>query len=126
MILQALVNANDEIIHYSKHCVFGNFEDEDKWMFYSNTRDDLPVPELYALDNDFHVVDFDDSDLPEDYTFGKYKLLTDGTFVLNPDYHEPEPSPEEKIAALQEEIDELKELIELQSEALDYIIMNNM
>lgn len=111
MIYQALVNSNDEIVHYSKHCVFGNFEGEDKWMFYSNTRDESPIPELYAIDNGFHVVDFDDSDLPEDYTFGKYKLLTDGTFVSNPDWQPPEEPVEARLNRLEEAMAELAEMM---------------
>lgn len=119
------VTSNGVIASIADDFVFGESDEVgvDKWH---EVRNGEQVPYLYYL-GDFASASVDENTLPEDFltSTGKY-LYLNGEIVPNPDWHEPEPSPEEQISTLQEEIDELKELIELQSEALDFIIMNNM
>ena len=92
--LTALVNSDQIIIHYSKYCIFGTFENEEKWMFYSIERENKPVPEMYAIDYGFHTVEFNEEDIPHDYQPGKYKLNDNGEFILNPDWDPPIPVPD--------------------------------
>lgn len=113
------------IVSVADDFVFGESDEVgvDKWH---EVRNGEQVPHLYYL-GDFASAAIDENDLPEDfYTYrGKY-LFINGEIVPNPDWHEPEPPIEDQVAALQSEIEELMEIIEIQSEALDYIIMNNM
>ncbi len=119
------VSSNGIIVSIADDFVFGESDEVgvDKWH---EVRNGQQVPHLYYL-GDFASATIDENDLPEDfYTYGGKYLFINGEIVSNPNWHEPEPTTEEKVAALQSEIEELMELMELQSEALDYLIMNNM
>lgn len=119
------VTSNGIIVNVADDFVFGESDEVgvDKWH---EVRNGQQVPHLYYL-GDFDSASVDENTLPEDFltSTGKY-LYLNGEIVANPNWHEPEPSVEETVSALQEEIEGLRELIELQSEALDYLIMNNM
>ena len=103
---------------------YGIFDEPDveKWAVYN--EDDV-FQNVFYLGRDLISSDISAENIPEDWESGRY-LFVNGEFVLNPDWHEPEPPVEEKVAALQEKIEELMGIIEIQSEALDYLIMNNM
>lgn len=62
---------------------------------------------------------------PEDYVYGKY-LYIDGAFVENPEWVEPEPTAEERIAELEAQNAEMLEYQLLQDEMIltnDYNIL---
>ena len=106
--------------------ILGTFEGEYKYALYDGNGRLI----CYALPTGASVIEYDE--LPNDYADFKY-LYVNGEFVLNPEWHEPEPPIEEKVYALQVEVEELKALvesqaqfIEAQSEMIDFIIMNNM
>ena len=126
------VKSNGIIASVADDFVFGESDEVgvDKWH---EVRNGEQVPHLYYL-GDFASAAISEGELPEDfYTYGDKYLYVDRRIVPNPDWHEPEPTTEEKVSDLQTEIEELKalveaqsELIEIQSEALDFLIMNNM
>ena len=127
--MQTIYNNNDYRILQVAHEFRYDFFDEPgvkKYAGFDENGNFLGV--YYIGDSCFSRGDVV-GNIPEDvYEMpGKY-LFDEGRIVPNPDWQEyvPEPSPEEKVAALQEEIEELMGIIEIQSEALDYLIMNNM
>lgn len=123
--MQILYNKIDgAIMVIAPRLAYGIFDEPnvEKWAMYDEENN---IQNVFYLGHDLTSSGISVEDIPEDWGSGKY-LFINGEIVPNPNWHEPEPSPEEQISTLQEEIDELKELIELQSEALDFIIMNNM
>ena len=85
----------------------------EKWGMY----DEEGNPILYAIDNNYSVVEFDPADKPEDYEEYKYFFI-DGEFVLNPDWTPAPPSPEEQLSQLQEDIVIVAQSAEDSEEAL--------
>lgn len=67
----------------------------EKWGMYN---EDGEVT-LYAIDNNYTVVEFDPADKPEDYAEGKYYFIN-GQFVPNPDWVEPPLPIEEQVQYL--------------------------
>ena len=77
---------------------------------------------LYAIDNDFTLVEFDASIIPEDYDYGKYFFI-DGAFVENPDWVPPLPPIEEQVKELAEDIATVDENTAQVAADLDFIAM---
>ena len=95
------------------------FEPEiDKWGMYD--EDDKIL--VYAIDNDFSVVEFDSSIIPEDYVQGKYFFI-DGEFVENPDYIPPLPPIDEQVKLLGEGMVEMGDNVAQVAADLDFIAM---
>lgn len=118
--MKILVTRNGIIKGSASGFLFGAWEERDikdgvtvhKWKSM-NDEGNLTG---YVLDDDalaiygmaepsFQV--FDIEAFPDDYVSGKY-LFVGGAFVKNPDYVPPEPTPEEKIAALEAKNAELE------------------
>ena len=78
--------------------------------------------QLYAIDNEFEVVEFDPATKPEDYVEGKYFYI-DGEFVLNPDWVPPLPPIEDQVKGLAEDIATVDENSAQIAANLDYIAM---
>lgn len=127
--MQAIYNKDDCVILQVAHEFRYGIYDEPGVEKYAGYDENGNFLGIYFLGGTCFEPGTIEGNIPEDIVEKQGKYIYDnGQVVPNPDWHEyiPEPSPEEKIATLQEEIDELKELMELQSEALDYLIMNNM
>ena len=99
MKIKALRDQNNFLIFEAPEIRFGKLDeyepDQDKWGLYDENGNIM----LYAIDNDFEVVEFDPADKPEDYVSGKYFFI-DGEFVLNPDWQEPPLPIEEQVQYL--------------------------
>ena len=115
---------NGNIMAIAHRFSYGIFDEPhvEKWAMYDEENN---IQNVFYLGRNLVSSDINEENIPEDWGSGKY-LFVNGEIVPNPNWHEPEPPIEDKVAALQEEIEELMELVELQSEALDYLIMNNM
>lgn len=123
--MKILVASNGYVIAHAAGFLFGAWEEKDiidgvvahKWKAMDDERNILGFyidSNKLALDgNDepaFQV--FEVEAFPDDYVSGKY-LFIDDEFVENPDYVEPEPTPEEKIAVQEAKIAELEEVVTL-------------
>ena len=62
------------------------------------------------------------AELPEGWETGKY-VYQDGAFIVNPDWTEPAPTPEEEIAALKETIATQAADIQLLNDTLLELLM---
>ena len=103
--MKALKTTDNFLLFEAEDIRFGKLEPEDintetgepveKWGMYDADGNIM----LYAIDNDFEVVEFDPADKPEDYSEGKYFYI-DGKFVLNPDWQEPPLPIEEQVQYL--------------------------
>lgn len=90
----------------------------EKWGMYN--KDGEPI--LYAIDNNYTVVEFDPADKPEDYVEGKYFFIN-GQFVLNPDWVPPLPPIEDQVAELAIDIATVDENTAQVAADLDFIAM---
>ena len=97
---------------------FGVFEGEEKWRVKDGKTDDSNVL-YYILDDGFTL--FENITLPDDFVRGKY-FFENGEFVLNEEWKEYK-SPEQRIAELEEENEQLRADIEMQAEVLDFLLM---
>ena len=119
--MKILVKSNGYILAVASGFLFGAWEENDvidgiavhKWKAMNDER----VTTGYFIDENMLAIYGNDEPscqvfeieaLPDDYVAGKY-LFIGGAFVENPDYVEPEPTPEEKIATLEANYAALKE-----------------
>lgn len=101
--MKALKTTDNFLLFEAYDIRFGKLDeyepDVEKWGMYDADGNVM----LYAIDNDFTVVEFDPADKPEDYAEGKYFFI-DGKFVLNPDWQEPPLPIEEQVKVNTEDI----------------------
>ena len=96
--MKALKTTENFLLFISYDIQWGEEWDEPgvaKWAMF----DEEGNITLYAIDNNFTLVEFDSSIIPEDYAEGKYFFI-DGKFVLNPDWQEPPLPIEEQVQYL--------------------------
>lgn len=95
--MKALKTTDNFLLFEANDIRFGKIDEYEpeveKWGMYDADGNVM----LYAIDNDFTVVEFDPADKPEDYAEGKYFFI-DGEFVPNPDWVEPPLPIEEQVA----------------------------
>ena len=93
--MKALKRQDNILLLEADRIEFGIWDEPDieKWAMF----DDKGKIMLYAIDDNYSVVEFDPADKPEDYFEGKYFFI-DGQFVLNPDWQEPPLPIEEQVA----------------------------
>lgn len=92
--------------------------DVDKWGMYDE-NDHIMV---YAIDNNYEVVEFDASIIPEDYVEGKYFFIN-GEFVLNEDWQPAPPPIEEQVQLLGEGVVELTDNVSQVVADIDFLSM---
>lgn len=129
--MKILVTTSGHIICSASGFLFGAWEEADiidgivvrKWKAMDDERNtigyciDENMLAIYGTDEPSCQV-FEVEAFPDDYVDGKY-LYVDGAFVENPDYVEPEPTAEEKIATLEAKNAELEMKIAMQNEAMN-------
>ena len=120
--MKALKTKENILIFEAYEIKFGKLDeyepDVEKWGLY----DEEGNIQLYAIDNEFEVVEFDPATKPEDYVEGKYFYI-DGEFVLNPDWVPPLPPIEDQVKGLAEDIATVDENSAQIAANLDYIAM---
>lgn len=99
--MKALKTEDNILLFEAPRIEFGIYDEPDvqKWAMF-NENDEVM---LYAIDNNFELIEFDETKKPEDYVEGKYFYI-DGEFVLNPDWREPLPPIEEQVKMLAEDL----------------------
>ena len=99
--MKALKSEDNILLFEAPRIEFGIYDEPDvqKWAMF-NENDEVM---LYAIDNNFELVEFDETKKPEDYVEGKYFYI-DGEFVLNPDWREPLPPIEDQVKMLAEDL----------------------
>ena len=95
--MKALKTEDNILILEASRIEFGTWDEPDvqKWALF----DENGNVQMYAIDSNFTVVDFNPADKPDDYVEGKYFYIN-GKFVLNPDWVEPPMPLEEQVAYL--------------------------
>ena len=100
-MMKALKTKENILLFEAPRIEFGIWDEPDvqKWAMFN---EDGEVT-LYAIDNEFELIEFDETKKPADYVEGKYFYI-DGEFVLNPDWREPLPPIEDQVHMLAEDI----------------------
>ena len=115
--MKALKDENNFLLFEADNILYGKLDasepDVDKWGMYDGEGNIL----LYAIDNNYSVVEFNPADKPEDYVEGKYFYIN-GEFILNPDWVEPPLPIEDRVTQLQEDIAIVAQSAEDSEEAL--------
>ena len=121
--MKALKTQDNFLLFEAYDIRFGKLDEHDidsqtgepieKWGMYNEDGNVL----LYAIDNNFEVVEFDPADKPEDYVPYKYYFI-DGQFVLNEDYVEPPLPTEEQVRINTEDIAVVTQMAEDGEEAM--------
>ena len=95
--MKALKTINNFLLFEADRIEFGIWDEPDieKWAMFNSDNEII----LYAIDNDYTVVEFDPADKPEDYAGDNYFFI-DGQFIPNPDWQEPPLPIEEQVAYL--------------------------
>ena len=79
--------------------IWGNFENEDKWALYDENNQLF----LYALDNNYHVEEYNGV-LPDDNQIeGKYMYIN-GSLVVDPNWVAPPPTIEEQVESFSNDL----------------------
>ena len=99
--MKALKSEDNILLFEAPRIEFGIYDEPDvqKWAMF-NENDEVM---LYAIDNNFELVEFDETKKPEDYVEGKYFYI-DVEFVLNTDWREPLPPIEDQVKMLAEDL----------------------
>lgn len=108
------------IIFEANKIEFGIWDEPDveKWALF-DANDNIMY---YALNDNYEVIDFDESKKPEDYIPGKYFYI-DGEFVENPDWQPPLPSIDEQVQMLGEGVAELGDDVSQVAANVDFLAM---
>lgn len=118
--MNILYDSNGVIEYIAPRIEYGVFDDSDisKWGFYDSNGN---LGNLFFMDANYATATIDEEDIPEDYQpmDSKY-LFIDGEFILNPDWHEPEPPIEERVSTLEDNITNIElaltDIVDLLSE----------
>lgn len=119
--MKALKTTDNFLLFISYDIQWGEEWDEPgvpKWAMF----DEEGNITLYAIDNDFTLVEFDASIIPEDYSEGKYFFI-DGEFVENPDWVPPLPPIEDQVKDLANDVATVDENMAQVAANLDFIAM---
>ena len=117
--MNILVNSDGLVVYSAQKFSFGAWEEADKIngiVVHKWKAEDVKGNVIcYVIDENRNAIDgssnptytvFEVDTLPSDFVVGKY-LYHAGVFLVNPDWTEPEPTVEERIASLESAITDL-------------------
>lgn len=105
--MKALVK-NDFIVFEAPRIELGIYDEPfEKWALMDENGKIM----MYAVNDDFELIEYDESKKPADYEPYKY-FFTGGEFTINDKRPTPVKSDSERIVELEAEIAELKKLIQ--------------
>lgn len=105
--MKALRDQTNILVHEGYNIVANTDPEKDcAWLIYAEDN----TVRTYVQDDNYDVVEFDETDKPEDYEPGKY-LFIDGEFVPNGQFN-PEKSVKQVIEEMEQSIDNLNTKID--------------